>query len=170
VQVPSVATGTQPLVVTTEAGSSKPFNVTVNATEPGLLAPSSFDLNGTQYVVALYSDGSTYVLPTGAIAGVTSRPANPGDTITIYGIGFGPVNEGTPQGEIAQGQTTLAAPVTVTIGGIPAIVSYAGLGPNYVGLYQFNVMVPSGVSGPSVPVTFSQGGTAGTQKLYLAVN
>ena len=171
VQVPAgVSTGTQPLVVTTQAGSSTPFNVTVNATQPGLLAPpTSFDINGTQYVVALFSDGITYVLPTGAISGITSKPASPGDTITLYGIGFGSVNEGITPGEIASGQTTLAAPVTFSIGGTSVTPAYAGLAPGFVGLYQFNVTVPSVTASNSVPVTFTQGSASGTQKLYLAI-
>ncbi len=35
--------------------------------------------------------------------------------------------------------------------------------PNYVGLYQFNVVVPSVPAGDMVPLTFSLGGTAATQ-------
>ena len=49
--------GSQRLIVTTEAGSSAPFTVTWMRMQPGLLAPSSFDINGTQYAVALFSDG-----------------------------------------------------------------------------------------------------------------
>lgn len=127
VQAPGGLTaGSQPLVVTTQAGSSAAFNVNVVNDQPGLLAPNSFDINGTQYAVALFSDGKTYILPTGAIGGVTSRPAKPGDTITFYGIGFGQVNEGVPPGEIAPGQTTLASPFAISIGGVQATdVPYA---------------------------------------------
>jgi uncharacterized secreted protein with C-terminal beta-propeller domain len=35
----------------------------VNAEQPGLLAPSSFNVGGTQYVAALFPDGAIYVLP-----------------------------------------------------------------------------------------------------------
>lgn len=170
VQAPGgVPTGSQPVVVTTEAGSSAPYNVTVNATQPGLLAPSSFDISGTQYVVALASDGTTYILPPGSISGVTSKRASPGDTITLYGIGFGQVNEGIPPGEIASGLTTLAAPLTVSIGGTSVTPSYAGLAPDYVGLYQINVVVPSIAASDQVPVTFTLGSANSTQKLYIAV-
>src|SRR5581483_173494 len=166
VQVPGgVGSGQQAVVVKTEVGSSAPFNVNVNRTEPGLLATSSFELNGTQYVVALFPDNVTYVLPTGAISGLASRPAKPGDTITLYGVGFGQVNEGFPPGEVASGQTTLAAPLTVSIGGTQATVSYSGLAPGYVGLYQINVVIPSIAATNAAPVTFSLGGVAGTQKL-----
>jgi hypothetical protein len=54
--------------VTNAAGKSSPFNITVNSVQPGLLAPSSFSVNGIQYAAAFFADG-TYVLPTGAIPG-----------------------------------------------------------------------------------------------------
>ena len=90
VQVPSnVASGQQPVVVTTAGGSSVPFNVQVNTIEPGLLAPPVFQVNGTQYIVALFPDGVTFVLPPGITNAVPTRRARPGDTILFYGIGFG---------------------------------------------------------------------------------
>jgi len=136
--------------------------------QPGLLAPQSFNLGGTQYVVAQFSDG-TYVLPPGAIAGITSRRARPGDTITIYGVGFGPVSTFTPRGQIAQGQSTLAASFTMSFGGTQAAVAYDGLAPTYVGLYQFNVTVQAIAPSDTVPLTFTLGGITGNQKLFIAV-
>jgi uncharacterized protein (TIGR03437 family) len=48
---------------------------------------------------------------------------------------------------------------TVTIGGIAAPVSFSGLAPGAVGLYQVNVRVPaSAASGPAVPLILSIGG------------
>jgi uncharacterized protein (TIGR03437 family) len=170
VQVPGgIPSGSQAVVVKTEAGSTAPFNVTVNNAQPGLLAPSSFDVNGTQYVVALFPNGVTYALPPGAVSGVAAQLPKPGDIITLYGVGFGQVNEGIPPGQVASGQSTLAAPLSVSIGGAQATVSYAGLAPGYVGLYQFNVAVPSIAATNAAPVTFSLGGVAGAQKLYLPI-
>jgi hypothetical protein len=63
-----VASGSQPVVVTTEAGASAPFNVNVNSRQPGLLAPASFKIAGNQFLVAQFSDGS-YVLPPGFLPG-----------------------------------------------------------------------------------------------------
>jgi len=168
-QVPSVATGTQPLVVTTAAGASAAYNLTIEAVDPGLLAPSSFDVNGTQYVVAF--DGSNYVAPAGAIAGGTSQPAKPGDVIVMYGVGFGAVSPTSlpVAGQIVQQPNSLPS-FSISIGGAPAMVQYAGLAPNYVGLYQFNVVLPAIAASNAAPVTFTVGGVAGTQTLYLAVN
>jgi uncharacterized protein (TIGR03437 family) len=111
----------------------------------------------------------TYALPPGAISGVASRLPNVGDAITLYGVGFGQVNQGIPPGEVASGQTSLAAPLTVSIGGTPAIVSYQGLAPGFVGLYQLNVVVPPIAATNAAPVTFTLGGAPGTQTLNLAI-
>lgn len=171
VQVPSnISTGIQLLTVTGPGGKSPTYQVVVNQVEPGFLAPSNFNINGTQYVVAIdASNNNTYVLPAGAVAGLTSQPAKPGDTITLYGVGFGPVTPNVPAGQLAQGLTKLAS-FDISIGGVPANVTYAGLAPDFVGLYQFNVVVPSIAANNAAPVTFTVNGAAGTQTLYLAVN
>ncbi len=170
VQVPSNAgTGIQLLTVTSPNGTSPTYQVVLNASEPGFDAPSNFNINGTQYVAALSSDFTSFSLPAGAIPGVNSRPAKPGDTIILYGIGFGAVTPDIPAGQIVQQLNQLAAPFSISIGGVPAMVSYAGLAPGFVGLYQFNVVVPQVAAGNAVPVTFTLGGTSGTQTLYIAV-
>ena len=64
---------------------------------------------------------------------------------------------------------TLAGPLQVSIGGQPATVEYSGLAPGFVGLYQFNVVVPNIVANDKTPLTFNLGGTAGTQMVYLAI-
>lgn len=170
VEVPSsVATGVQLMTVTSPGGTSPTYELVVNPLEPGFDAPAAFNIGGVQYVVALFNDGVTYVLPTGAISGVASRPAVPGDTITLYGVGFGAVTQNIPAGQIAQGLTTLASDFSISIGGMPATVVYAGLAPSYVGLYQFDVTVPNVAAGNSVPLTFTLGGVSGTQTLNIPV-
>jgi uncharacterized protein (TIGR03437 family) len=167
--VPSNAgTGLQQISVKTAAGTSAPVNVTVNAVQPGLLAPPSFTVNGSQYVVAFFSDG-TYVLPTGAIAGLTSRPAKAGDTIVLYGVGFGPVMPNIPAGQLVGQSNTLASSLQMFVGGQAATAVYSGLAPNYTGLYQFNIVVPNVAAGNALPLTFTLGGVAGTQTLFIAV-
>jgi uncharacterized protein (TIGR03437 family) len=169
-QVPSnVGTGPQPVIVKTLSSSSPAYTVNVNAAEPGLLAPSSFNIGGTQYVAALFPDNVTYVLPPGSIAGVPSQRAQPGDTITFYGIGFGPVVPSIPAGQIVEESNTLASSLQIKFGTVLASMTYEGLAPSAVGLYQFNVVVPSIPSSDATPLTFTLGGVAGTQTLYISV-
>jgi uncharacterized protein (TIGR03437 family) len=163
----SVRTGLQPVVVTSPSGVSASYSVNVNAVEPGLLATPAFNIGGVQYVAALNPDG-TYVLPTGAIAGVSSHPAKPGDVIVLYGLGFGPVTPSAAAGQIVQQATSLATNLQMSIGGTTANVDYAGLAPNFTGLYQFDVTVPAIAAG-NQPLAFNLGGNAGTQTLFLAV-
>jgi len=166
--VPStVAMGSQQLTVTSPSGTSTSATVTINAVEPGLLAPPNFNINGTQYVAAIFSDG-TFALPAGAISGVSSRPAKPGDEIVLYGVGFGPVTPDIPAGQLAQQSNTLTDSLEVSVGGIPAKVDYDGLAYDYTGLYQINITVPEVAAG-NQPVTFTVNGTAGTQTLAIAV-
>jgi len=169
-QLPSnIATGGMlPLTVTNAGTTSAALNLTVNETEPGLLAPASFKVGGNQYVVAQHSDGS-YVLPTGAIAGVDSSPAKPSEIIVIYGVGFGPVTPSIPAGEIATQSNQLTASLQILFGTAPTELMYFGLAPDLVGLYQFNVVVPPVAESDLVLLTFSLAGLAGTQTLFTAV-
>jgi len=173
-QVPNgVGTGPATVVLTTSSGSSAPYTLTLNALEPGLLAPSSFTIGGKQYVVAFNSDGS-YTLPTTSTLGLTSRPAKPGETLVIYGVGFGPAAAGGTQiqpGVIVTQSNSLTNSMQMGFGGTQVTPSYFGLAPNYVGLYQFNVTVPSSIANSdAVPFTFNVGGNTGSQTLYTAVH
>ncbi len=171
VQVPSdVPVGNAAVVVTTAGGSSTPFMLTINATEPGVLAPpASFVINGNQHVVALIAGTFTYVLPV-AVNGIATVKAKAGDNLTLYGVGFGPTTPNINAGLIVQGTSQTTSPVTVTIGGVNANVTYQGLNPGYVGLYQFNIVVPSGVAaGDAVPVEFRLGGVKVPQALFIAI-
>lgn len=169
-QVPAgVAAGLQPLVVTSAQLPSIAYMIMATASAPGLLAPASFNISGNQYVVAVLPDGS-YVLPTGAIPGVASRPAKPGETITMYGIGFGPVTPNIAPGQIVTEANQLAQPLQVLFGKTPAAaISYEGLAPQAVGLYQFNVVVPAVGDSDLVPLSFTLGGVSGGQVLFTAV-
>jgi uncharacterized protein (TIGR03437 family) len=89
--------------------------------------------------------------------------------MVLYGIGFGPVTPDASAGDIVQQDNNLILPFQVFIGGMPATVSYAGLAPGTVGLYQFNVVVPPMAPGDAVPLTFALGGSTGQQVLYTAV-
>jgi uncharacterized protein (TIGR03437 family) len=169
--VPSnVATGQQQITVTTAIGTSAPYTVTVNPTAAGLLAPGYLNIGGMQYVGALFPDWQTLVAPPGAISGYASRRARPGDVLIIFGIGFGPVTDNTPAGQIDQNlNSTLATPFRLFFGSTPVELQFAGLAPSLVGVYQFNVVVPNIPPSDAVPVTFTLGGVPGAQTLYTSV-
>jgi uncharacterized protein (TIGR03437 family) len=169
--VPSDApTGPVGITVTNSNGTSDNFWLTVNPTEPGLLAPAAFKVNGKQYVAALFSDGQTFAIPNGAISGVASRPAKPGETLIIYGVGFGPVTGDSTAGTIVTDQNSLTTPVQILFGTTPtATPSYYGLAPSFTGLYQFNVVVPTVSTNAALPISIKLGGATGSQTLYIAV-
>ena len=161
-------TGNQPLIVTNGKDTSAPYSITINPTQAGFLAPPNFNINGIQYAVAIFTDGS-YALPTGAVAGLNSRPAKPGDIVTLYGVGFGPVTPNIPAGQLVQQQNTLTLPLQLSIGGVPATLLYDGLAPDFTGLYQFNITVPAAASG-GAPLTFTLNGVSGTQTLFIPMS
>jgi len=183
-QVPgTVGLGPQPVTVNTPSGTSNTYKVTVNYEQPGLLAPTEFHTpQGQQYAIAQLAGtaGTTYVFPKGEFAGVNSQPAAPGQTIVLYGIGFGPV-PGDPPGQIPQSLPPLLSPAPKFYFGsgiakVQATVNFAGLAAPDIGLYQFNVVVPNiscGTTCDAVPLTFTVNidGTdvPGTQTLYTAV-
>ena len=93
-----------------------------------------------------------------------SAPAQPGEFLLIFCTGLGPVQPEVQSGQIAPSTAPLAETLNtplVNIAGIPANVTFSGLAPGFVGLYQVNVQVPGGVStGDAVPVVLTIGGVA----------
>ncbi len=84
-----------------------------------------------------------------------STPARPGEFLIIFGTGLGAVQPPVPSGQPAPGGPRLAQTVSaplVNIGGIPAPVTFSGLAPGFVGLYQVNVQVPMEVPAGTQPV------------------
>jgi len=165
-----IGTGPLQITVTNLNGTSAPFEITVNTTQPGLLAPAFWKIGGKQYVVATTADGRTYIVPSGTQIGNSSRPAKPGETIVLYGVGFGPVAPTIDAGQIVTQLNQLVEPFAIIFGQTPAQVSYSGLAPGLVGLYQFDVLAPAVADSDLVPLTFSLGGVAGGQALYTAVH
>ncbi len=169
VQIPSnVAAGTQQMTVTNTVGTSTAYSVKIDPLRPLFYAPASFKVSANQYVLAQL-DASTYAAPAGAISGITSRPAHPGEIIILYGFGFGPVTPDTPAGQTVTQANTLASQFLVLIGGSVAEVQYAGLAPGAVGLYQFNLVVPNIPATDLAQILFSVGSAEETQTLYIAV-
>jgi uncharacterized protein (TIGR03437 family) len=142
VQVPfGIAPGNVPVVVSSEGQRSLPVAVPVATLKPGLLALPPESTSSPQEAITL-----------------PASPVKAGDTITFFAIGCGPVTPDTPAGRIAEGLPVLQSTVEVNFGGTPGKVTWAGLSPGSVGLYQINVevpadIVPSGLDLLSVPVT-----------------
>jgi len=167
-----VLSGQQAVVVSANGIASSPYAIQVNAEQPGMLAPVAFAVGGLAYAAAVFPDNATFVLPQGAVAGIPARPAQAGNIVTLYGVGFGPVLPGIPAGQTVQQTNGLASDFHLFIGGTEASVMYAGLAPDSIRLYQlyqFNVVVPDIPANDAAPLTFSLNGVAGTQKLYVAV-
>jgi uncharacterized protein (TIGR03437 family) len=78
--------GSVPIQVTTPYGKSSIVNVTETPLSPALF---TFSQQGGKYVAAVRADGA-YIAPANLIAGLMTLPAKPGDTILLYGTGFGP--------------------------------------------------------------------------------
>ena len=98
-----------PVVLKSDAGDHQFVSVTAKDTAAGMLAPASFKLDGKQYVAAFAGPDytNTFALPVGAISGLNCRPAKPGETVVIYGVGFGPVTPAIPAGTLPSGTNTL---------------------------------------------------------------
>src|SRR5579871_2160100 len=155
---------------------------TVNATSTVGSSTSTTQVSVVQFSPGIFTTtqsgsgqgiivGPTNILaaPVGAFPG--SQPVSPGDGVTIYCTGLGAVVNQPATGAVAGAsplpQTTVQA--TASTGGLPATVSYSGLTPGGVGLYQVNATVPAGVSlGNAVPVTISIGG-ATSNSVTIAV-
>jgi uncharacterized protein (TIGR03437 family) len=120
--------------VTNPQGTSNVFAANASGATP------AFFLFGTKYVAAEHANG----VPIGPAAlGGNFTPAQPGETIELYGTGFGPMSPFSSSGQILAAPAPLANNVTVTVGGQPAVVTYAGVVSN--GLDQLNVTVPPGL-------------------------
>jgi uncharacterized protein (TIGR03437 family) len=88
-------------------------------------------------------------------------PVTGGDILAIFCTGLGAVTPAVADGAGAPTSplsTTVATP-TVTVGGTVAKVTFSGLSPGFVGLYQIDAIVPSGLTpGNQVPVVITIAG------------
>jgi uncharacterized protein (TIGR03437 family) len=117
------------------------------------------------------SDTAPYIFESADGQGLIARalPVGPGSTLTIYGTGFGPVQNPPATGSAAMDftSTTINTP-EVTIGGIAAEVVSSSLTPGLVGLYQVGFRIPESLMfGVGIPVTLS---IAGVESNAVTIN
>ena len=85
-----------------------------------------------------------------------------GEIVVVYLGSAGPVSGAQP---VLSGQATpsglfpVSSPPIATVGGLPAPISYLGLTPGSVSLYQANLQIPA-VSAGNQPLIISIGGAA----------
>jgi uncharacterized protein (TIGR03437 family) len=161
-QVPDDATtGSVPVVVRTAAGGVATSTVTLAA-----FAPSFSLLDGKHVAGIIFrSDGSgayggglyDIVGPTGSSLGYPTVAAKAGDTVELYGVGFGPTNPVVPPGAVFSGAASTTNPVTLSINNIPVTPGFAG--ESSAGLYQINVTIPPGLGTGDVSLQASVGGS-----------
>ena len=141
-----------PLIATVNGADSNATFVVIAPFAPGIF---SVDASGAGQGAILIAGTAQLAAPTNAV----SR----GGYISIFCTGLGPVGNQPPTG-IAAGSSPLSMTLTtpiVTIGGVGAVVTYSGLAPTLVGVYQVNAAVPAGVSpGNAVPVVLNIGNVA----------
>ena len=142
-----------------------PQTVTLAAFNPGLFSTNS---QGTGQGAILLANTSFLAAPAGAFPG--SQPAARGSYVEIFASGLGAVTN-TPATGAVSASSPLSTTIqpTVTIGNADAPVSFSGLAPGFVGLYQVNVQVPAAAPvGGAVPVVLTIGG-AGSNTVTMAV-
>lgn len=140
-------TSTQ-VIVTRGNQYSVPVDIVIAPAAPGVFATAG---NG---------QGQGFIYSGGKLANSAS-PAKAGDTLVMYASGLGSLDSAVDDGAAPPPRLIQTVdPVTVKIGGITALTTYAGVAPGLAaGLYQVNAIVPAGVTpGDQVPVLLSVAG------------
>jgi uncharacterized protein (TIGR03437 family) len=138
VQTPDGTTrGYVPVEVETPQGKAY-STVNMSTLSPALFTVGA--LNGSQLVAAVALDG-TYIADPTVIPG--SRAAMPGETIQIYGTGFGPTTPLSAAGVLLN-PAPLSNAATVTIGSKSITPEFSGI--VSPGLYQLNIQIPTGLA------------------------
>ena len=144
------------LVVDNGRVQSSPISLNVAAAQPGIFLIDS--ANGA------FLHGADNSVVTAA------KPASAGEVVVVYCTGLGAVTPAGTTGALAS-STTLSrtnATATVTVGGTSADVSFSGLAPALVGLYQINFTVPGSTpSGANNVVVTVNGAGSNTAKLQV---
>jgi uncharacterized protein (TIGR03437 family) len=161
---PTVSAG--PVAVTVKNGSVTSAAFTVTS---GQYAPAFFQWPGSQ-VVATHLD-FTYAVKAGTFPGVTTTPAKPGETIILWGTGFGPTAPAAPVGSLVPStpEEDVSTLPNVTLSNNPVTVLGAALTPGAAGLYQIDIQVPTPMANGDYPLQVSIGGVTSPLGLILSI-
>ena len=158
--------GTALVVVTRNHQPSAPLSLQVGPFSPGIFAIGNI-------AVAINSDGSI-AAPAGSIPGIATKPAKIGDPggLVILCTGLGAVDPPAVNGaDSLDALRTATTTPTVLIGGKAATVVFAGMSPQFVGVNQINVAIPTGTpTGDAVSLQLSLGGMTTTATVTIAVS
>jgi len=152
-------TGTATIQVVAGGGASQPWGVPLAEAAPGVFAMGSM---GVGQAAALNQDNSV---------NSASNPAARGSVVQFFGTGEGLTSPANVTGGVTSGSNSTTLPVTITIGGIGAMVTYQGSAPGEVaGVLQVNAVVPAGVTpGAAVPVVIQVGNWKSQSGIAIAV-
>jgi minor extracellular serine protease Vpr len=128
---------------------SNVFELELRDAVPGVF---EFSFGGQKLAVATHADGTVIT---------ADNPARSGETIIVYGTGFGPVETAQRTGAAAPADGTLIRTLSIpqaTIGGISSSVAFSGLAPGFVGLNQINIRIPATVSSGAQTLRFKASG------------
>jgi uncharacterized protein (TIGR03437 family) len=160
-QIPfEAATGDSTIQVIRNGTPSNTVSVNIASAAP------SFLLLNSGYVIM--------TTPAGALTGISSAPAHANDVVVIYTIGLGPTSPAVPSGTGSPSNPPAMAPQTQVCFGEHAAVTkppvcvaaqFSGLTPGFVGLYQINAQIPTGLPTGNVPIYFTVAGQASDQEL-----
>jgi uncharacterized protein (TIGR03437 family) len=149
-QLPFVPAGAATVIVRSPGGISAAYPFTILGAAPAIFHSGSAGSN-TGLATVVRDDNQDFVNFT--------NPLHPGSHVTIYLTGMGTTSPAAPLGDAAPSDplAVVASQPTVTLGASSLDVSYAGLTPGEVGVYQINVTVPENIQqGTSVPLTITQ--------------
>jgi uncharacterized protein (TIGR03437 family) len=163
VQAPSDSVvGAVSVVVDNNGSTSAPATAQLQA-----VAPAFFMYPGTNYAVASRLPDYALVGDPSAIPG--SVAAVPGDTVVLWGTGFGATNPAVEAGTTVSGAPAVVTAPTATVGGVAAVLMNTVLTAGSAGLYQVTIQVPATAATGAVAVQASAGGvqTQGGVLLYV---
>ncbi len=98
----------------------------------------------------VYGNGTHDLLGPSNTFSYNTRPVKAGETLVLYGVGFGPTTPHVPAGQPFSGAAPTNSKVTITIGGVPANVAFSGIAE--AGLCQINLTVPAGTGSGDQPL------------------